>query len=43
MLALQLRRLTRLDVIELNKEAEKLDAEFEQLTELVASPKPGAR
>ncbi|MFN8071374.1 MAG: DNA gyrase subunit A [Mycobacterium sp.] len=37
-LALQLRRLTRLDVIELNKEAEKLDAEFEQLTELVASP-----
>lgn len=37
-LALQLRRLTRLDVIELRKEAEKLDAEFEQLTELVASP-----
>lgn len=37
-LALQLRRLTRLDVIELRKEADKLDAEFEQLTELVASP-----
>lgn len=37
-LALQLRRLTRLDVIELRAEAEKLDAEFEQLTELVASP-----
>lgn len=37
-LALQLRRLTRLDVIELRTEADKLDAEFERLTELVASP-----
>ena len=37
-LALQLRRLTRLDVIELSAEAEKLDAEFTRLTELVASP-----
>jgi DNA gyrase subunit A len=37
-LALQLRRLTRLDVIELSAEAEKLDAEFSRLTELVASP-----
>lgn len=37
-LALQLRRLTRLDVIELSGEAEKLDAEFTRLTELVASP-----
>lgn len=38
-LALQLRRLTRLDVIELRAEADKLDAEFTQLTELVESPK----
>lgn len=37
-LALQLRRLTRLDVIELRTEADKLDAEFAQLTDLVASP-----
>ena len=37
-LALQLRRLTRLDVIELRAEADKLDAEFAELTELVASP-----
>ncbi len=37
-LALQLRRLTRLDVIELRTEADKLDAEFAELTELVASP-----
>jgi DNA gyrase subunit A len=38
-LALQLRRLTRLDVIELRTEADKLDAEFAQLTELLESPK----
>ena len=37
-LALQLRRLTKLDVIELQAEAEKLDAEFLELTELVANP-----
>lgn len=37
-LALQLRRLTRLDVIELRAEADKLDAEFAELTELVTSP-----
>lgn len=37
-LALQLRRLTRLDVIELSAEADKLDAEFAVLTDLVASP-----
>jgi DNA gyrase subunit A len=37
-LALQLRRLTRLDVIELQAEAEKLDAEFTELTELVSNP-----
>ncbi len=37
-LALQLRRLTKLDVIELQAEAEKLDAEFAQLTELVSNP-----
>jgi DNA gyrase subunit A len=37
-LALQLRRLTKLDVIELRAEAEKLDAEFAELTELVANP-----
>lgn len=37
-LALQLRRLTRLDVIELQTEAEKLDAEFAELTELVSNP-----
>lgn len=37
-LALQLRRLTRLDVIALNAEADKLDAEFAELTELVSSP-----
>jgi DNA gyrase subunit A len=36
-LALQLRRLTRLDVVELATEADKLDAEFAELTELVAS------
>jgi DNA gyrase subunit A len=38
-LALQLRRLTRLDVIELRTEADKLDAEFTALTELIESPK----
>ena len=37
-LALQLRRLTKLDVIELQAEAEKLDAEILELTELVANP-----
>lgn len=37
-LALQLRRLTKLDVIELQAEAEKLDEEFAQLTELVSNP-----
>ncbi len=37
-LALQLRRLTKLDVIELRAEAEKLDAEFAALTELVSDP-----
>ncbi|VEG47092.1 DNA gyrase/topoisomerase IV subunit A [Mycolicibacterium flavescens] len=37
-LALQLRRLTKLDVIELRAEAEKLDAEFAELTELVSNP-----
>jgi DNA gyrase subunit A len=37
-LALQLRRLTKLDVIELQAEAEKLDAEFAALTELVSNP-----
>ncbi len=37
-LALQLRRLTKLDVIELRAEAEKLDAEFLELTELVSNP-----
>jgi len=37
-LALQLRRLTRLDVLALNTEADKLDAEFDELTELLASP-----
>lgn len=37
-LALQLRRLTRLDVLELRAEADKLDAEHAQLTELLASP-----
>jgi len=37
-LGLQLRRLTRLDVIALQAEAEKLDAEFEVLTELVSNP-----
>lgn len=37
-LALQLRRLTKLDVIELQAEAERLDAEFAQLTELVSDP-----
>lgn len=41
-LGLQLRRLTRLDVIELQAEAEKLDAEFLELTELVSNP-PDAR
>ena len=38
-LALQLRRLTKLDVIELQAEAEKLDAEFAELTELVSQPR----
>ena len=37
-LALQLRRLTKLDVIELRTEAEKLDAENAHLTELLSSP-----
>ena len=37
-LGLQLRRLTKLDVIELQAEAEKLDAEFAELTELVSNP-----
>lgn len=37
-LALQLRRLTKLDVIELQAEAEKLDEEFAALTELVTNP-----
>ncbi len=37
-LALQLRRLTKLDVIELQAEADKLDAEFTALTELVSNP-----
>ena len=37
-LALQLRRLTKLDVIELQAEADKLDAEFAELTELVSNP-----
>jgi DNA gyrase subunit A len=37
-LGLQLRRLTKLDVIELQAEAEKLDAEFAELTELVTNP-----
>jgi DNA gyrase subunit A len=37
-LGLQLRRLTKLDVIELRAEAEKLDAEFAELTELVTDP-----
>ncbi|HET7739875.1 MAG TPA: DNA gyrase subunit A, partial [Mycobacterium sp.] len=37
-LALQLRRLTKLDVIELQAEADKLDAEFAALTELVSNP-----
>jgi len=37
-LALQLRRLTKLDVLELRTEADKLDAEHAQLTELLASP-----
>ena len=38
-LAMQLRRLTRLDVIELRTEAEKLDSEYARLTELLESPK----
>lgn len=37
-LALQLRRLTKLDVIELRAEADKLDAEHAHLTELLSSP-----
>ena len=37
-LALQLRRLTRLDVIALRTEADKLDAEHAQLTGLLSSP-----
>lgn len=42
-LALQLRRLTKLDVIELQKEAERLDAEFAELTELVSNPEARQR
>ncbi len=38
-LAMQLRRLTRLDVIELRTEAEKLENEYARLTELLESPK----
>ena len=38
-LAMQLRRLTKLDVLELRTEADKLDAEHTQLTELLESPK----
>ena len=38
-LAMQLRRLTRLDVIALQTEADKLDAESAQLTELLENPK----
>jgi DNA gyrase subunit A len=38
-LALQLRRLTKLDVIELRTEADKLDAELAQLTEILESPR----
>ena len=38
-LSMQLRRLTRLDVIELRTEADKLDTELAQLTELLESPK----
>lgn len=38
-LAMQLRRLTKLDVLELRTEADKLDAEHAQLTELLESPK----
>lgn len=37
-LALQLRRLTKIDVVELHVEAERLDAEHLSLTELVSSP-----
>jgi DNA gyrase subunit A len=37
-LAMQLRRLTKLDVLELRTEADKLDAEHAQLTELLESP-----
>lgn len=37
-LSLQLRRLTKLDVIELQAEAEKLDAEFAELNDLVTNP-----
>ena len=37
-LALQLRRLTRLDVLALNAEADKLDTEHAELTELICSP-----
>lgn len=37
-LGLQLRRLTRLDVLELQTEANKLDAEFAKLTKIVSSP-----
>ncbi|BBX82161.1 DNA gyrase subunit A [Mycolicibacterium aubagnense] len=36
-LALQLRKLTRLDVVELQSEAQKLDEEFAQLNELLSS------
>lgn len=37
-LALQLRRLTKLDVLELRTEADKLDAEYAKLAELLSSP-----
>ena len=37
-LAMQLRRLTRLDVLELQAESKKLDAEHATLTRLVSSP-----
>lgn len=38
-LAMQLRRLTKLDVLELRTEADKLDAEHAHLTEVLESPK----
>lgn len=37
-LSMQLRRLTKMDVLELRAEADKLDAEHAQLTELLESP-----